>query len=788
MIKALFVRVLVFCLFLSSFTGCGTFNYNKALDSLPVFDWEGVSPELKKDSYLWTEKYIQSLLSAKLINFDFIEKPYEFIKRGEFVQLLNECMQYPDNTQEHPFQDLEKDDPRNQAITNCYYQGIIDEDAHFYADQYLSRATAAQWLIRAKGGDTLDQEARGIIEPLIFAQDGFKEVPRESRGYLTLCLKPQHQLMYYRWKSKSEFRFIEASMPITKAETAFSLYQLIHPPQEGGALHIIQTAHSINFFPGPDTSLDQQNLQSFVMAPVIGNKDEYQASFPNLIEQIPSIENGLWKIQDDGSMELSFRFRKDLFWSDGKPLTANDAVFWFYLCHHPAYPYKNPEITSMLSRAVAIDPYTVTIFWNQPYPHANYHINVLPKHFFDSLSNKQLSHPFLNDPNYYQPGKEAESSFRSMQYIQDEQLVQLMLNSAYAKEPLHAGPYILQAYDEENSVLSLIPNPHFHAGKALIASISLHLSETSEQLLQDIQENDFDLILNGLSLEKAKALETKKAETHAMIVVPGYSWEHIDLTTDHPHLADKRVRQALLLSIDRELLMQKYFSNLAPVAHSYLPPQHLSQEGISLEKYSFDPIKAGQLLDEAGWIVNQDTQLREKDGSILSITLVSPMEPSIRLEMQEDIAQYWQKQQLKVQIQRLESKVFFEKTLPERKFTDPTAYLYAWDFQTSSNLYTIVHSSMLPSPENQYLGQNYTAFNHSLVDELCMDHFRQIEKTRIMLKLGTIQEILSRELPSLPLYFYPRVLLADKRIEQFKPVSSPDPDTWNIAYWYWTAK
>lgn len=786
--KAFFIQVLIFCLFLSAFTGCRILSNSNDSEALPVLDWEGVSPDIKKDSYLWTEKYIQSLLSAKLMELKFMEKPYEFINRGDFIALLNKSMQYPDSTQEPPFQDLEKDDSRSQAITNCFQQGIIDEDVHFYPDQYLTRTTAAQWLIRAKGGSKLDEEASKIVEPLIFAQDGYREVPLESRGYLTLCLKPEHQLMYYRWKQNNEFRFIEASMPMSKAEAAFSIYHLMHPPQEGGDLRIIEATHAINFFPGSEPSQDQQNLQSLLMSPVIVSKDEYQTAFPLLIEQIPSIENGLWKIHDDGSMELSFRFRKDLMWSDGKPLTANDAVFWFYLCHHPAYPYKNTEITSLINKAVAVDQHTVTVYWNQPYAWANYHINILPQHFFDDLSSKKLSHYFLNDPNYFQAGKDAESSFRSLQYIQDEQLLQLIVNSSYATKPLHAGPFVIQEDNEgEDRIFTLTPNPYFLAGKPLLASISFRLSENMDPFLHEGKNYDFDLLLNGLALEKVKTIQAQVPETHTMIAVPGYSWEHIDLSMDHPHLSDRRVRQALLLSIDREALIQKYFSGLAHVAHSYLPSQHPSLENKNLETYPFDPIKAGQLLDEAGWTVNPDSQLREKEGDLLGITLLSPMEPSIRLEIQEEIAQYWKNQHITVQVERVESRIFFEKTLAERNFVGPSACIFAWNFHPASNLYTIVHSSMIPSPENHFRGQNYTAFKHSFVDELCMDNFRQIEKTKLMQRLGTIQEILNQELPSLPLYFPTRLLIVDKRLEQFKPVSSPDSDTWNISYWYWKA-
>lgn len=785
MIKAFNIRMLIACWWIFTLSGCGAFHYQQTTDFQASFDWEGVSSDIKKGSYLWTEEYIHSMVSSGLMKQEFVERPYEFISRGDFIFILNKSMDYSDTTQQNPYLDLDPEDPRYQAITNCFHQGIIDEDVHFYPDQYLTRTTAAQWLIRAKGGQTLDQEAINIVEPLIFAQDGYREVPLESRGYLSLCLKPQHQLMYYRWKQNSEYRFIEASMPLSKAEAAFSFFHLLHPPQEGGTLRIVDKAHALNFLPDSQASQDQQNLQSLLLSPVIGYKDEYQSAFPLLIEQIPSIENGLWKINDDGSMELSFRFRKDLMWSDGKPLTANDAVFWFYVCHHPSYPFNNTEITSMINRAVAVDRQTVVIYWNQPYSYANYHIDILPQHFFNKSGEKKLSHYLINDPNYFQAEKDAVPGFRSRQYIQDEELVQSIVNSSYVSKPLHAGPYILEEGKDEKGVLSLIPNPYYLAGKALLSSIDYRLSEDFKPFLQEEETFDFDLLLGGISLESTKEIQALIPKTHALVSTPSYVWEHLDLNLDHPFLSDRRVREALLRCIDRDEIVQKYFSGLAFVAHTYLPPQHPSLDFAEVEAYPFDPIRAGQLLDEAEWLLNPETQFREKAGEILSITLLCPLDPPIREKILEELAQYWQKQGIQVQLQKVEKEVFFEKLLRERNFPGASACLYAWNFSTRSNLFTIVHSSMIPSKENQYKGQNYTAFQHSYVDELCMESFRLIDKNKLMGRLATIQEILSNDLPSLPLFFHPRLVIAKKDLMQFKALSTGASDTWNISYWYW---
>src|SRR5437016_9240432 len=46
-----------------------------------------------------------------------------------------------------------------------------------------------------------------------------------------------------------------------------------------------------------------------------------------LAEQVPSIDNGSWAVNPDGTMRTTWHLRPDLAWQDGAPFTANDLVF-----------------------------------------------------------------------------------------------------------------------------------------------------------------------------------------------------------------------------------------------------------------------------------------------------------------------------------------------------------------------------------------------------------------------------------------------------------------------------
>ena len=95
----------------------------------------------------------------------------------------------------------------------------------------------------------------------------------------------------------------------------------------------------------------------------------------------------------------------------------------------------------------------------------------------------------------------------------------------------------------------------------------------------------------------------------------------ITTNATRPYMSDLRVRQAVAYAIDKEEL------SLA-ISNGYEPPADIPATrdtpyaDIELETtYDYNPDKANQLLDEAGWVMNESTGIREKDGEPLNLLL-----------------------------------------------------------------------------------------------------------------------------------------------------------------------
>lgn len=111
----------------------------------------------------------------------------------------------------------------------------------------------------------------------------------------------------------------------------------------------------------------------------------------------------------------------------------------------------------------------------------------------------------------------------------------------------------------------------------------------------------------------------------------------ISLRSENPLLADITVRQALVAAVDAQEVVDTLFTENYPVATSVLSQEALGYKDES-EHYAYDPEKAEELLDEAGWEAGSDG-IREKDGERLSITVYEAAPQPLSKQTLELVAQ-----------------------------------------------------------------------------------------------------------------------------------------------------
>ncbi len=731
-----------------------------------------------------------------------LKNPAKPITRGQFVSWLVKALQLEADTG-YSFGDVPKDHPYFEAISTAAQNGIIEQNDTFMPDDELLRGDAAVWLINAKSEEAKEQAA-SIVEPLIPAQDGWEEalaMGDEVANALSVCILPDHQLMYYRWLAGDDFRYIRPEYPMLVSEACFSLYMLLNPPVRGGNLTIGQSQEPTTLFSGLDQMSAMSQITSLLYESSTGGFDEFWGRFPVMIKKMPTQENGDWEIfyNENGEIDkmvVTYHLHKGLKWSDGTEITAKDALFSFFFYNHPAAPVIHNEMDFWIDDMVALDDYTVQVTWNTPYLYANSGIGVMPSHWFEEQFDYVLEPYNINDKSYYDYEMDDRDTQENEAYVSQKckddadfivAATQGDAENAYGRNPLHAGAYKVKSWERGQTII-LEPNENYMYGKPLIDNIVFRTIENTDTLLAAAIAGQVNMTLTGLTFDQAKELE-KQATDQIPVFTPSLTWEHIDLNCDNEYLSDPRVRQALLCGINRQLITDEFFEGQQPVAHAWLPPKHPAFDDQTITKWDYDVEKAIQLFSEAGWNIegeDKDAKMVNAAGEQFTITFMTTSGNKAREQVQAVISSGWEENlKINVDLKNEQATSFFTATLKERKFSGPSGAMYAWVMGPTSNLYSIVNSGQIPTEKNNWSGQNYTAYSNEEVDTLTSAILQMLDKQEIYNNLRIVQEHLTRDIPSLPLFYRVDISSRHKNIANFQPTGTSSPITWNTAWWYW---
>ncbi|MGE6348562.1 ABC transporter substrate-binding protein [Bacillus mycoides] len=334
------------------------------------------------------------------------------------------------------------------------------------------------------------------------------------------------------------------------------------------------------------------NVTSVIFASLVST-DKQGKPTPELAEK--------WDISSD-QLTYTFHLRKDLKFSDGSPLTADDVAFTLTLLHDKAYEgdkdisqyavkggkeYKEGKATSIEGMQV-VDPQTIKITTEKVNSQA-----------LTALGGEVLSKA------YY--GKDYKQN-TSLDYLK-----------ALYEKPIAAGPYKFEKYIPGQEV-RFVANENYYAGKPKIPNFIYKITsgDTKLQLFQTGEVDYTGLGTGEEVLEQAKALEFANIQ-----IETAASFSYIYMNNNKPYLKDKKVRQALIYGLDRKKYVDTALKGYGTVANVPIHPTSWAYTEEGVNKYEYDKEKAKKLLDEAGWKVGSDG-IREKDGQKLKLSYFGP--------------------------------------------------------------------------------------------------------------------------------------------------------------------
>ncbi len=482
---------------------------------------------------------------------------------------------------------------------------------------------------------------------------------------------------------------------------------------------------------------------------MVNYNDKWQL-FPGTVEKIPTLKDGDWELLPGGKMRVTFKFKRGYTWHDGQPYTAQDASWTNLMLRNPRSPTLSRTILRKIDNMNARDASTLVVQWNERYPFANTGHTVYPKHVFEK--------EYLRDPSTLKAHKQARAPIG---------------NGPYRIAEWVAGSHItLEAYDK------------FPGGPAKIKKQVWRFILDSTVLQANVLANQVDATeINNFSIEQMIEIEKRNPQQTAYYT-PALIWEHIDLNLDNEWLKDKRVRQALAHSINREELSQKLFYGKQPVAHTWLPERHEGYNA-NVKKYNYDPARARQLLQEAGFTMGSDGIMRDARGRRFEMTIMTTAGNAVREQVQQIMKESMRAVGIDLRIDNRPAGVLFGQTTRRREF--PHMVMYAWVMSPLTLPHSFWNTDQIPTAQNSWEGSNYPGWRNAENDKLNNEILQEIDSGKRVALLKKQQEIWADELPAIPLYFRLQLNTANKKLSNVKPAGlSGTYVNWNSQDWGWT--
>lgn len=158
------------------------------------------------------------------------------------------------------------------------------------------------------------------------------------------------------------------------------------------------------------------------------------------------------------------------------------------------------------------------------------------------------------------------------------------------------GPYRLEAYRPGTEVV-LKAFPDHCDGPPNLHTVRFRILSNATTRLLEIETGGLDLLQNAVPSYAVKFLKRRPDLT--VLDAPGPTYQYLGFNFDDPVLADRRVRKAVSLALDRGAIIAFALQGYARPANGLFPPEHwVHNPAVAADL--FDPAGAKRLLDEAG--------------------------------------------------------------------------------------------------------------------------------------------------------------------------------------------
>lgn len=500
-----------------------------------------------------------------------------------------------------------------------------------------------------------------------------------------------------------------------------------------------------------------QILGSDVLRQLVGSglavEDNTGEMRPLLAEAVPSVENGLWKVSPDGTMELTWKIREGAVWHDGVPITAEDLVFTTRLDRDRNMPWAVAPIYNFVDTVTATDARTLTARFKSTYILANQLLldsQPLPRHLVQADYENLSTESFLERPYFY-------------------------------TEYVGTGPFKLKEFVLDSHVV-LAAHQAYPLGRPKLDELEVKFIPDGNTLLANVLSGSVEVTLQrNVSLDQGMAIKDRWTDGKMGVGYAGW----VNMFVQHqnptpPLMSDVRYRRALVHATDRQQLVDVLLFGQSTVAHSLFGPHNVEYPQIesSIVKYDYDLRRAEQLMNELGYTRATDGMFRDASGATTQAWLMAIAGDESNEKPNLSIADMWKKFGIDSQSQ-----------LITRQQSNDSAFRAEFPgFSVQGGGEGVggiprMHSSRARVAEDNYRGNNYGRYRNPELDAL-IDRYQATipfaERTSV---LAQFIRITTNEVANVPLFWRMAPTFIGNPILNVDVVNNLGNHAWNAHLW-----
>ena len=344
--------------------------------------------------------------------------------------------------------------------------------------------------------------------------------------------------------------------------------------KKGGILRI-GTINYIDSF-NPFKYIESQSTNTFIMI------------YPQLVQYRYDDQDGYvfegdwaesWETSADGK-DWTFKLRPNTKWSDGTPLTAEDAAWTINTTIKYADGATAVAAAALThaESAEATDPVTLVIHYESPVGNVLAQLetlSILPKHVYEPLATGK--------------GKGLET-FKPEQHL----------------PIVSSGAYSVKQYEKKGTT-AFIADPNYWGPKSNAEAVTLTYYTNSDAMVSDLKQGELDWVdqvpFNAVDVLKEDTNIT--VNTVAGAETTNITWNSNPFKPNNRELLDPQVKKALSMCIDRDRIIEVVFAGYAEKVESLVG--HISPlENPNLGPLEYDCAAGNQMLDELGYTKGSD--------------------------------------------------------------------------------------------------------------------------------------------------------------------------------------